>query len=132
MAQAHSVHGHGDDHTDPAGQSHGSFRSYVIGFVLSVILTAAAFWAVMSHTMSPAAAVTTIFILAVVQIGVHLGFFFHLNFRSEQRWNVTAFAFAVVVIFIVIGGSLWIIHNMTDRMMDHTPTGPLPTLQEQP
>jgi cytochrome o ubiquinol oxidase subunit IV len=128
MANAHSGHGH----TDAAGQSHGSFGSYAVGFVLSVILTAAAFWAVMSHAMSPSSAVITIFVLAIVQIGVHLVFFLHLNFSSEQRWNVTAFAFAVLVVFIVIGGSLWIIHNMTERMMNHTPSETLPTLQEQP
>ena len=113
MAHSHADHGH----TDAAGQSHGSLTSYAIGFVLSVILTAAAFWAVMSHAMSPSSAVVTIFVLAVVQIAVHLYFFLHLNFSSEQRWNITAFAFAVMVVVIVIGGSLWIIHNMTDRMM---------------
>ncbi|MCB8876710.1 cytochrome o ubiquinol oxidase subunit IV [Acidisoma silvae] len=111
----HSAHGH--SHVDAAGASHGSYTSYAIGFVLSVILTAAAFWAVMSHSMSPGATVTTIVILAIVQIFVHLVFFLHLNFSSEQRWNVTAFAFAALVVLIVIGGSLWIIHNMTDRMM---------------
>ena len=126
---AHAQSGHG--HTDAAGQSHGSFGSYAVGFVLSVILTAGAFWAVMAHAMSPSAAVTTIFVLAVVQIAVHLYFFLHLNFSSEQRWNVTAFAFAFLVVFIVIGGSLWIIHNMTDRMMPQMHQQ-LPGLQEQP
>lgn len=130
MANAHAGHGHGHDHTDAAGQSHGSLGSYAIGFVLSVILTAAAFWAVMSHSLSPSAAVTTIFVLAIVQIGVHLVFFLHLNFSSEQRWNVTAFAFAVLVVFIVIGGSLWIIHNMTERMMPQMQQH-LPGLQQQ-
>ena len=126
----HSFPGHGHGPTDAAGASHGSFRTYAVGFVLSVILTAGAFWAVMAHAMSPTATVTTIFVLAVVQIAVHLVCFLHLNFSSEQRWNITAFAFAVLVVFIVIGGSLWIIHNMTDRMMPQMQS--LPTLQQQP
>jgi cytochrome o ubiquinol oxidase operon protein cyoD len=120
---------HGHSHTDAAGASHGSFRTYAVGFVLSVILTAAAFWVVMDHVMSPGGTVATIFVLAVVQIGVHLVCFLHLNFSSEQRWNVTAFAFAVLVVFVVIGGSLWIVHNMTERMM---PERSIPSLQQQP
>jgi cytochrome o ubiquinol oxidase operon protein cyoD len=128
MDTSYSGHGHG--HTDAAGASHGSFGTYAVGFVLSVILTAAAFWAVMAHAMSPGATVATIFVLAVVQIGVHLVCFLHLNFSSEQRWNVTAFAFAVLVVAIVIGGSLWIVHNMTDRMMPEMRQ--LPSLQQQP
>ncbi|GAB0116352.1 cytochrome o ubiquinol oxidase subunit IV [Acidisoma sp. 7E03] len=126
MANIHA----GQAHVDAAGASHGSFGSYAVGFVLSVILTAAAFWVVMDHVMSPSATVTTIFILAVVQIGVHLVCFLHLNFSSEQRWNVTAFAFAVLVVFIVIVGSLWIIHNMTERMMPEMQQ--MPSLQQQP
>jgi len=126
MANIHAGHAH----VDAAGASHGSLGSYAVGFVLSVILTAAAFWVVMDHVMSPSATVTTIFILAVVQIGVHLVCFLHLNFSSEQRWNVTAFAFAVLVVFIVIIGSLWIIHNMTERMMPEMQQ--LPSLQQQP
>ncbi len=78
----------------------------------------------------PAATVTAIAILAAVQVMVHLVCFLHLNFSSEQRWNVTAFAFAVLVVGIVIIGSLWIIHNMTERMMPQMQH--MPSLQQQP
>lgn len=125
----HSYPGHSHGPTDAAGASHGSLRSYVIGFGLSVILTVAAFWVVMDHVLSPSSTIAAIFALAIVQIGVHLFFFLHLNFSSEQRWNVTAFAFAIIVVFIVILGSLWIIHNMTDRMI---PMPAMPSLQQQP
>jgi cytochrome o ubiquinol oxidase operon protein cyoD len=127
MDQSFPGHGHGS--TDAAGASHGTLRSYTIGFGLSVILTAAAFWVVMDHVLPPSSTIAAIFALAVVQIGVHLFFFLHLNFSSEQRWNVTAFAFAIIVVFVVILGSLWIIHNMTDRMM---PVQSMPSLQQQP
>jgi cytochrome o ubiquinol oxidase operon protein cyoD len=127
MDRSLSDHGHG--HTDAAGAAHGTLASYAIGFVLSVILTAAAFWLVMGHPLSPSDTIVGIFVLAIVQIGVHLYFFLHLNFSSQQRWNVTAFAFAILVVFIVILGSLWIMHNMTDRMI---PVGPMPGMQQQP
>lgn len=128
----HSFSGHGHGQTSAAGESHGSFASYAVGFVLSIILTAAAFWVVMSHAMPPGGTVATIAILAAVQVVVHLVCFLHLNFSSEQRWNVMAFAFAVLVVAIILVGSLWIIHNMTVRMMDHMPAPAMPALQQQP
>jgi len=52
-----------------------------------------------------------------VQIVVHLVYFLHLNSSSSQRWNVTAFAFTVLTVAIVIGGTLWVMHNVTMNMM---------------
>jgi heme/copper-type cytochrome/quinol oxidase subunit 4 len=43
---------------------------------------------------------------------------------------MTAFAFAVLVVGVVIIGSLWIIHNMTERMMPQMQH--MPSLQQQP
>jgi cytochrome o ubiquinol oxidase operon protein cyoD len=55
--------------------------------------------------------------LAAVQIVVHLVFFLHLNSSSAQRWNVMAFAFTVLTAVIVIGGTLWVMHNVSMHMM---------------
>jgi cytochrome o ubiquinol oxidase operon protein cyoD len=55
--------------------------------------------------------------LALVQIVVHLIFFLHLNTSSEQRWNVMAFAFTLLTAVIVIGGTLWVMHNVSMHMM---------------
>jgi cytochrome o ubiquinol oxidase operon protein cyoD len=52
-----------------------------------------------------------------VQIVVHLIFFLHMNTSSEQRWNVMAFAFTVLTAIIVIGGTLWVMHNVSMHMM---------------
>jgi cytochrome o ubiquinol oxidase subunit IV len=126
-------HGHGHDdghgHT-PGGAGHGTLKDYAVGFILSVILTAAAFFVVMAHVMAPEATVLTIAGLAAVQVMVHLVCFLHLSTASSQRWNVTAMAFAVVVVVLLIVGSLWIMHNMSDRMMGQD--NKLPPLQLQP
>ena len=55
--------------------------------------------------------------LAVVQIFVHLFYFLHMNASSEQRWNVMAFAFTVVIVAIVVGGTLWVMYNANMNMM---------------
>ena len=106
----HSHHGH-------SGASHGSFGSYTIGFVLAVILTVAAFALVMTGTLTGQSALLAISGLALVQIIVHLVFFLHMNTSSEQRWNVTAFAFTALTAVIVIGGTLWVMHNVSMNMM---------------
>ncbi|WP_434998298.1 cytochrome o ubiquinol oxidase subunit IV [Pectobacterium brasiliense] len=103
--------------TDHSGASHGSVKSYVIGFVLSVILTVIPFSMVMSGTASHSAILFTVMGCAVVQILVHLVYFLHLNTSSEERWNVVALVFAVLIIAIVVVGSIWIMMSAHHNMM---------------
>ncbi|PLZ04309.1 cytochrome o ubiquinol oxidase subunit IV [Burkholderia sp. WAC0059] len=98
-------------------ESHGSFGGYVAGFVLSVVLTAASFWVVLHGGFSASSGIVALAVLAAIQIVVHLVFFLHLNASSGQRWNVTAFAFTVLTVVIVIGGTLWVMHNVAMNMM---------------
>ena len=108
------------------GASHGSISTYLIGFALSVVLTAAAFALLMVPNPLPLGAVLlAVAALAGVQIFVHLICFLHMNTDSEQRWNVTAFAFAIVVLAILIFGSLWIMHNISTHMVTG---GPMPDM----
>jgi cytochrome o ubiquinol oxidase operon protein cyoD len=108
MANAHSI---------DTGAGHGSVRSYVIGFVLSVVLTAAAFGLVMQQVFGPIESIIAIAVLAFVQILVHLVFFLHMNTSSSQRWNLLSLASAVLVAVILIGGTLWVLHNVGAHMM---------------
>ena len=115
-----ALHGHSHEtHVEGSGGAgHASYGAYGIGFALSVILTVAAFYPVMVPGTIPASWVfPTIAILAVVQIFVHLVCFLHMSAASEQRWNVVAFGFAILVVFILIIGSLWIMHNVSENMM---------------
>lgn len=104
-------------HTAHSGESHGSFGSYTAGFILSVVLTAAAFGIIMTGSLTGHSAVLAIAGLAFVQIIVHLVFFLHMNTSSSQRWNVMAFGFTVLTAVILIVGSLWIMHNVSMNMM---------------
>lgn len=101
------------------GASHGSVKSYVIGFVLAVILTVIPFKMVMDGSAAPSTILVVILALAVVQILVHMVYFLHLDRSSEQRWNVIVLAFTALILLIVVAGSLWIMHNMNVNMMAH-------------
>ncbi|HFK2131785.1 TPA: cytochrome o ubiquinol oxidase subunit IV [Proteus mirabilis] len=103
--------------TSPSGASHGSMKSYLIGFILSVILTVIPFWMVMEGTTTTSTILWTVVGMAVVQIVVHLVCFLHMNTSSEERWNVIAFLFTLLIIGIVVIGSLWIMYNLNINMM---------------
>jgi len=102
---------------DSTGISRGSLRTYLTGFVLSLILTAIPFALVMSGTWSPAATLAGIFSAGLVQILVHLHYFLHLDTSSAARWNLLALIFTFLIMILFVGGTLWIMSNLNYRMM---------------
>jgi len=104
-------------HASRTGESHATEASYLRGFILSLILTAVAFAFALSGTLSTAGSMVMIAALAVAQILVHLRYFLHMNTSSEQRWNLTAFAFTVVMVAVIVGGTLWVMYNANTNMM---------------
>ena len=116
-AEAHNDHAvdhhdhHGDDH------DHGSFKTYMIGFLLSVVLTAIPFWLVMTGALPAAATGLIITAFAVVQIVVHMIFFLHMNHKSEGGWNMLALIFTLVIVVIAVAGSVWVMYHLNTNMM---------------
>jgi cytochrome o ubiquinol oxidase operon protein cyoD len=108
MSQAHIV---------SIGVSRGSLKSYLTGFVLSLILTAISFALVMRGTLSPAATLAGIFSAGILQILVHLHYFLHLDTSSAARWNVVALIFTLLILTLFVGGTLWIMWTLNYRMM---------------
>jgi cytochrome o ubiquinol oxidase subunit IV len=102
--------------TDSAGASSGSFRSYATGFILSLVLTAIPFALVMHGTLSRAATVFAVFSAAFVQVLVHLHYFLHMDASSRARWNVLALLFAVLIMVLIVGGTIWIMYNLNYRL----------------
>lgn len=106
------------DHSSEAHTSgHGSVKSYVTGFLLSVILTAIPFWMVMTETFDKGPTYIAIIALAIVQIFVHMKYFLHLNFSEEGKLDTYSIMFAAVIIVMVVGLSVWIIYASNAMMM---------------
>ncbi|RWE42741.1 MAG: cytochrome o ubiquinol oxidase subunit IV [Mesorhizobium sp.] len=114
-----SAHDHAEEHGHAhGGAAHGSFRNYLIGFVLSVILTAIPFWLVMSGVIdNKQATAIVIMAFAVVQIVVHMVFFLHMNTASEGGWSMLALIFTLILVVIVLTGSLWVMYHLNANMM---------------
>jgi cytochrome o ubiquinol oxidase operon protein cyoD len=116
---AHEAH-HGHSHGHEAG--HGSFKSYMTGFVLSVILTAIPFWLVMGDVLdSKVATIAAIMIIGAIQIVVHMVYFLHMNTKSEGGWTMMALIFTVIIVAIALIGSLWVMHHLNSNMMVMSP-----------
>ena len=113
----HSPESHDVDHLGHEAHNHGSFRSYMIGFVLSVILTAIPFALVMTGALPPQATALIVMAFAVVQIVVHMIYFLHMNSRSEGGWTLLALMFTLILVVITLSGSLWVMHNLNTHMM---------------
>ncbi|WP_156118063.1 cytochrome o ubiquinol oxidase subunit IV [Paracoccus sp. PAMC 22219] len=102
----------------PDGHDHGTYRSYAIGFILSVILTAIPFGLVMMGGLESRLLTAGIVIgSAAIQVLVHMVYFLHMNGRSDEGWTMMALIFTVVVVVIILAGSLWVMHNMNANMM---------------
>lgn len=112
---SHSENNH-HDHDDAA--YHGTYKSYIIGFVLSVILTSIPFALVMGDVISnPMLNVFTLVAFAVVQIIVHMIYFLHMSPKAEGGWNMMAFGFTIVLVIIAVSGSVWVMYHMNENMM---------------
>lgn len=103
-------------HIDAKQIEHGTIQSYVVGFVLSLILTFCAYFIVSSSILYGETLDFTIAGLCVTQVVVQLLFFLNLG-NETNTWNLSAFFFMLLVVGIIVGGSLWIMHNLDYRIM---------------
>ena len=115
----HGAHGHDShDHHDDGPVSHSTFKGYMTGFVLAVILTAIPFWLVMGKVLDSKSTTALIILgFAVVQIVVHMVYFLHMDTKSEGGWNMLALIFTLVLVVITLAGSLWVMYHMNTNMM---------------
>lgn len=123
MSEHHSDLAHGADHGHHHGghhddEDHGSLKSYAIGFVLSVILTAIPFWMVMGKVFDKSSTTALVILgFAAVQIVVHMVYFLHMNTKAQGGWSMMALIFTVVLVVIMLAGSIWVMYHLNHNMM---------------
>jgi cytochrome o ubiquinol oxidase operon protein cyoD len=104
----------GDEPAESAG--HWVYNSN-LGLGFSIVLTAAAFLLASSHLIYGPAIPEALIVLAIAQMGVHLVFFLHVTTGPDNTNNVLALAFGVMVVFLIVGGSIWIMNHLQQNMM---------------
>lgn len=111
---------HRQDHApgdEPAGESGRWIRNANIGLAFSIILTAAAFFLAGSHLIYEPVIPVALIVLAIAQMGVHLVFFLHVTTGPDNTNNVLALAFGILVVFLIVAGSIWIMDHLSHNMM---------------
>lgn len=96
-----------------------AYRSYVLGFVLSVVTTLVAYFLVVNSVLPTQALVYTVLVIAVAQLIVQVIFFLHVGRGS--RWKLITFIFTILVVAIVVVGTVWVMNHLNHEMMDMTP-----------
>lgn len=94
-----------------------SLKPVCIGFIISLTLITSAYFILTKHHLGDGALIFTVTGIAIAQALVQLFFFLHLGMESKPHWNTITFIFVFLVILIVIGGSLWIMHNVNYNLM---------------
>ena len=113
----HDDHGHGHDDHEDVGY-HATVKGYLIGFLLSLILTAIPFFLVMTKSIASSQAMgIVLLIFAAVQIVVHMIYFLHMNSKVEGGWSMLSLIFTIAVVVIMLAGSIWVMFHLNSNMM---------------
>ena len=99
-------------------ETRANYLSYTVGLGFAVLLTIGSFLVAQTNLLWAPGIPVGLIVLAFAQIGVHLVFFLHLGSGPESTNNILALAFGVLVVFLVIVGSIWIIANLNWNMME--------------
>jgi cytochrome o ubiquinol oxidase subunit IV len=90
---------------------------YTIGLLVALILTATSFWVANTSLLWPGGVGLGLAVLAIAQMGIHLVFFLHMTTGPDSTNNILALAFGLLIVFVVVAGTMWIMIDMNQNMM---------------
>ncbi len=106
----------GEEHRDSGGHSE-SVAGYVVGLGLALLLTGVSFFIARTTLVWGPSIPIALVVLAIAQMGVHIVFFLHITTGPDNVNNVMALAFGVLIVFLLLAGSLWIMGHLNHNMM---------------
>lgn len=92
-------------------------HSDVWGISLALALTVVPFALVYWSAMPRFALLFTIGAFALTQIVVHFRFFLHIDPARQKDDNLQLILFCGLILFVMAGGTIWIMANLAMRMM---------------
>src|SRR5579872_1013049 len=101
------------------GMGHASFRSYTIGFLISLIFNLVSYGLVVYQLLSGLSLHLTLATFALLQALLQMILYLDLGREEKPRWNLIMFLFMVLVTVIVVYGSLWIMNHLNYNLMPH-------------
>jgi cytochrome o ubiquinol oxidase subunit IV len=106
----------GDEPADGREIAEG-IHGYLIGLALATLITIVAFFVSQTTLVWQPSIPIALMVLAIAQMGVHLVFFLHITTGAESLNNVLALAFGLLIVFLLLVGSLWIMTNLNHNMV---------------
>ncbi len=107
----------GDHPADESRSIRGRVGGYLVGLALSMILTAVSFALTATKLFWLPSIPVALVVLGIAQMGVHLVFFLHLNSSPDSTNNMLALALGLLVVFLIMAGSLFIMSNLNHNML---------------
>ncbi len=101
-----------------------NITNYLVGLGLATLLTVVSFFIAQTSLVWGPSIPVALCVLAMAQMGVHLVFFLHITIGPDNINNVMALAFGVLVVFLLLAGSLWIMAHLNHNMMMPMPMQP--------
>ncbi len=98
---------------------HGTYRSYALGLLFSLVLTAISFGLVILNPLPHKYVHIALLVLAVVQAAGQLVFFLHLGQEAHPRWETLIFSFTTLILLIIVIGTLWVMSDLNERTMEN-------------
>ena len=108
-SQSHSHSDFGPDY----GTGKKNLPSYIIGILLSLLLTLIPYEAVARHSLNKTYIYAILIVCALIQLVVQVICFLRLNNHTEQgQINILSFLFSIVVLIVVVAASIWIMWHL--------------------
>ncbi|QCI24507.1 cytochrome o ubiquinol oxidase subunit IV [Buchnera aphidicola (Muscaphis stroyani)] len=91
---------------------HREIKYYIFGFLFSAVFTAISFLSVINELFSKKITYIVILSSCLIQIVIHFLCFLDLNPSKKNQWNIVSLLFTLIILFIVLFGSIWIMWNL--------------------
>jgi cytochrome o ubiquinol oxidase subunit IV len=105
-------------------EGHGTIKSYVAGFLISLCLTILAYFIAVKALFSGGLHYLSIAILGLVQAWVLAYLFLDVGKESKPQWNLGVFLFTILITLIIVVGSIWIMYHLNyNLMINEVPSG---------
>jgi cytochrome o ubiquinol oxidase operon protein cyoD len=117
MSSSHELDSSPGDQTEAGESIRSGVNGYLLGLGLAIALTLASFWVARTHIIYGPGVPVALVALAIAQMGIHLVFFLHITTSPDNTNNVLALAFGVLIVFVLIFGTVWVMEHMNHNMM---------------
>lgn len=96
---------------------HGTFKSYLKGFLISLFLTTVSFFITIQQSFPKFELIIILMTLAFIQVITQLKYFLHVSEEERPKYGFIALYFTLIILLVIVIGSLWIMNDLDYRMM---------------